>query len=99
MTGIIAADYWIIRRRKWVIPDIYKQDGIYWYSFGVNWRAYVAFIMSFVFDLREFARSVSIKAMPLTRYYQLGLLLRLITLRLHRDGLGCTTCPTLSIWP
>ncbi|KIY01451.1 uncharacterized protein Z520_03003 [Fonsecaea multimorphosa CBS 102226] len=59
MTGILAADYWIVRRRKWVMHDIYRQDGIYWYTFGVNWRAYVAFIMSFVFDLPGFAASVN----------------------------------------
>jgi nucleobase:cation symporter-1, NCS1 family len=54
MTGIIATDYWLTRKRKWVIPDIYKRDSIYWYTFGINWRAFLAFILSFVFDLREF---------------------------------------------
>ncbi|OQV04574.1 hypothetical protein CLAIMM_09434 [Cladophialophora immunda] len=79
MTGIIAADYWIIRRRKWVIPDIYKQDGIYWYSLGVNWRAYVAFIMSFVFDLPGFAASVNHTAIApgWTRMYDMSYIVNL----------------------
>jgi NCS1 family nucleobase:cation symporter-1 len=30
LTGILAVDYWLVRRRKWKIPDLYKPDGIYW---------------------------------------------------------------------
>jgi nucleobase:cation symporter-1, NCS1 family len=53
MTAILAADYWLIRRRKWKIPDLFKQDGIYWYTFGINWRAVVAFFLSIVFAMRK----------------------------------------------
>ncbi|KAJ9608822.1 hypothetical protein H2200_006593 [Cladophialophora chaetospira] len=59
LTGLLAADYWLIRRRKWVIPHIYKQDGIYWYTFGFNWRAYAAFILSWVFTMPGFAAAAN----------------------------------------
>ncbi|PGH13753.1 hypothetical protein AJ79_03452 [Helicocarpus griseus UAMH5409] len=46
MTGIMLADYFLIRRRKLKLDDLYTGDveGIYWYWRGFNWRALVAFI-------------------------------------------------------
>ena len=58
LTAILAADYWLIRRRKWKIPDIFKQDSIYWYTFGVNWRAVAAFFISVAFSVRKFPRGL-----------------------------------------
>ncbi|OAQ59133.1 uracil permease [Pochonia chlamydosporia 170] len=47
LTGIMLADYHIIRRRKLKVNDLYCGDSssIYWYHGGFNWRAPVAFIM------------------------------------------------------
>src|ERR671911_27303 len=39
--GMIA-DYWILRRRRLDLADLYKMDGRYAYSGGWNWRAIVA---------------------------------------------------------
>ncbi|KGQ00857.1 hypothetical protein PAAG_12485 [Paracoccidioides lutzii Pb01] len=46
MTGIMLADYHLIRRHKLKLNDLYTGDanGIYWYWHGVNWRAPVAFV-------------------------------------------------------
>jgi len=46
MTGILVADYWLIRRRKRKIPDLYFNTGIYWYFYGLNWRAFLAFCIA-----------------------------------------------------
>lgn len=45
MTAILVCDYWLVRRRKWKIPDIFEQDGIYWFTAGINWRAIFAFFI------------------------------------------------------
>jgi NCS1 family nucleobase:cation symporter-1 len=46
MTGIMISDFWIIRKQKIKIPDLYQEHGIYWYTWGVNWRAYGVFFVS-----------------------------------------------------
>ncbi|RDW57166.1 hypothetical protein BP6252_13814 [Coleophoma cylindrospora] len=46
--AIVNTDYWIIRRRKWKIPDLYKKDGIYWFWHGINWRAIVTWVIAVV---------------------------------------------------
>ncbi|KAH8890333.1 NCS1 family nucleobase:cation symporter-1 [Thozetella sp. PMI_491] len=46
MTGIMIADFWIIRKRKLIMADLYKEGGIYWYSHGWNWRAFAAFFIA-----------------------------------------------------
>ncbi|KAK2616755.1 hypothetical protein QQS21_000367 [Conoideocrella luteorostrata] len=47
LTGIMLADYHLIRRRKLKVNDLYCGDGssIYWFKGGVNWRAPIAFVM------------------------------------------------------
>jgi NCS1 family nucleobase:cation symporter-1 len=37
--GILIADYWIVRRRELATAELFKVDGIYAYSGGVNYRA------------------------------------------------------------
>jgi nucleobase:cation symporter-1, NCS1 family len=50
LTGIMIADYWIIRRQKIQISPLYTgaSDGSYWYFYGFNWRAIVAWVVCFV---------------------------------------------------
>ncbi|RDW83488.1 hypothetical protein BP5796_04979 [Coleophoma crateriformis] len=43
MTAILVTDYWLIRRRKVKIPDLYRADGIFWYHYGLNWKAFLVF--------------------------------------------------------
>ncbi len=40
--GILICDYWLIRKRRIVLAELYKTDGIYTYSNGFNWPAIVA---------------------------------------------------------
>ncbi|MFJ6415250.1 NCS1 family nucleobase:cation symporter-1 [Paeniglutamicibacter sp. NPDC091659] len=48
--GIIMADYWIMRRAKVNIPDLYRTDpkGTYFFTRGVNFRAVIALVVSAV---------------------------------------------------
>ena len=39
------ADYWIVRKKKWVVPDLFKPHGIYWFTGGWNLRAIAALVL------------------------------------------------------
>ncbi|KAH7303850.1 permease for cytosine/purines, uracil, thiamine, allantoin-domain-containing protein [Stachybotrys elegans] len=47
LAGINFVDFWVVRRRNWKVPDLYKggKESIYWYTFGLNWRAFVSWTM------------------------------------------------------
>ena len=42
IAGVLIADYWIVRRRRLVLEDLYRTRGAYRYAGGWNWRAVVA---------------------------------------------------------
>jgi len=43
MCGIMISDYWIVRRRKIKLSDLYhgRKDGVFFFWHGVNWRSYL----------------------------------------------------------
>ncbi|MDX3236860.1 NCS1 family nucleobase:cation symporter-1 [Streptomyces sp. ME03-5709C] len=43
VAGILIADYWILRRTRLELADLYRTGGRYWYDGGWNWRALAAF--------------------------------------------------------
>ncbi|KAI2638421.1 NCS1 nucleoside transporter [Xylaria nigripes] len=45
MAGIIATDFWLVKRQCIDIPALYDPDGRYRYTAGCNWRAVAAFIV------------------------------------------------------
>lgn len=50
LTGIMLADYFLIRRQKIQISQLYtgSKDGSYWYLGGFHWRAFIAWVVCFV---------------------------------------------------
>ncbi len=44
VAGILIADYWILRRSRLDLVDLYRRDGRYWYAAGWNARAVAAFV-------------------------------------------------------
>ncbi|WP_030203450.1 NCS1 family nucleobase:cation symporter-1 [Streptomyces sp. NRRL S-87] len=42
VAGILIADYWIVRRTRLSLPDLYREGGAYWYRGGWNWKALAA---------------------------------------------------------
>jgi len=42
---VLIADYWLIRKTKLKLADLYRPTGIYRYAGGWNWRALVALIV------------------------------------------------------
>jgi NCS1 family nucleobase:cation symporter-1 len=51
VAGILIADYWLLRRARLHLADLYRAGGRYWYEGGWNWRAVVAFVVGGVLAL------------------------------------------------
>lgn len=61
MTGIQVCDYFLIRHRKIKLTDLYhpRKDGIYYFTAGVNWRSYVAWVVGWSYLIPGFANAVT----------------------------------------
>jgi len=55
--GILIADYWILRRQRLSIPDLFRLQGRYTYRSGFNWRAVAALVLSVLPVLPGFLRA------------------------------------------
>jgi NCS1 family nucleobase:cation symporter-1 len=42
IAGVLIIDYWVIRKTKLILPDLYRRQGAYSYVGGWNWRAVAA---------------------------------------------------------
>jgi NCS1 family nucleobase:cation symporter-1 len=59
ISAIIAADFWIVKRKHIDIPSLYRRRGIYRYKGGFNWRAAVVFLISIAPNLPGMAHAVT----------------------------------------
>lgn len=59
--GIQVCDYWLIRRRKLKLSDLYhpRPDGIYYFVKGFNPRSFVAWVVGFFSQIPGFAENVT----------------------------------------
>jgi NCS1 family nucleobase:cation symporter-1 len=55
--GILIADYWVLRRKSLSTVDLFKLDGKYTYSGGVNYRAVVALVLAILPVVPGFLRA------------------------------------------
>ncbi len=46
--GILAADYFVLRRRTYRVPEFYRKGGAYWYTGGVNIPALVVWALGVI---------------------------------------------------
>lgn len=60
--GIIAADYWLIKRRQIDVPALYDPHGRYRYFYGVNWQGMLAFLLAVGPNLPGLANSINPKS-------------------------------------
>jgi len=42
--GILAADYFILRGRRYQAEELYRPGGRYWYTKGIHWRGLLAWV-------------------------------------------------------
>src|SRR5215208_5325532 len=59
IAAVMIADYWIVRRRRLDLADLYKYGGRYAYSGGWNWRAIVAVLVGVVPVLPGFFKAAT----------------------------------------
>ena len=43
--GVLAADYFVLRRRRYQVDELYRPQGRYWYRQGVNLWAVAAWAL------------------------------------------------------
>jgi NCS1 family nucleobase:cation symporter-1 len=55
--GVLIADYWILRRRELALGELFKVNGRYSYSRGVNWNAMIALVVAILPVLPGFVRA------------------------------------------
>jgi NCS1 family nucleobase:cation symporter-1 len=66
IAGIMIADYFVIRRGRLVLDDLYRRGGAYEYRRGFNWVAIAAFTLGVLPNLPGFIAALSgIRATPL----------------------------------
>lgn len=51
IVGIIFADYYLVRKRRVNVPDLYELDGQYKYYMGINWAGMISWAISGVLAL------------------------------------------------
>ncbi|KAJ3994784.1 permease for cytosine/purines, uracil, thiamine, allantoin-domain-containing protein [Lentinula boryana] len=75
IAGVMVTEYYFIRKGHYRMKDLYdtRRDGWYWYTYGVNFRAYMAYIAGILINVVGFAgatgRTVPIAA---TRIYEMS---------------------------
>jgi NCS1 family nucleobase:cation symporter-1 len=57
--GILIADYWVLRRQKLDLRDLFELKGRYTYTNGVNWRAVAALVISIAPVVPGFIRAAT----------------------------------------
>ena len=57
--GILIADYWVLRRQQLSPADLFKPNGIYAYSNGVNGRAVAALVLAILPVVPGFIRAAT----------------------------------------
>ncbi|HJU88083.1 MAG TPA: NCS1 family nucleobase:cation symporter-1 [Gemmatimonadaceae bacterium] len=58
--GILIADYWIVRKQRLDVNDLFREQGKYTYTNGVNVRAVISLVISLLPVLPGFIRAVSV---------------------------------------
>jgi NCS1 family nucleobase:cation symporter-1 len=55
--GILIADYWVVRKQKLNLRDLFELQGEYTYTNGTNWRAVAALVLSILPVVPGFVRA------------------------------------------
>ncbi|TEB23337.1 NCS1 nucleoside transporter family [Coprinellus micaceus] len=75
IAGVMITEYYVIRRGHYRVTDLYSssKDGWYYYTYGVNFRAYAAYISGILINVVGFAGATG-RDVPLaaTRVYQMS---------------------------
>lgn len=79
MMGVFTADYYLVRKQKLKLSDLYHSDskGIYWFFHGVNFRSYASWTLGFAPSIGGMASLDPNNNIPigLTRTFYVGFLI------------------------
>ncbi|MBI3715858.1 MAG: NCS1 family nucleobase:cation symporter-1 [Betaproteobacteria bacterium] len=64
VAGILIVDYYLIRRTKLIVTDLYQEHGSYTYSSGWNWVAIVAFALGVLPNVPGFLNAAFPQSFP-----------------------------------
>jgi NCS1 family nucleobase:cation symporter-1 len=61
MAGIMICDYWVVRRGRVKLSDLYhgREEGVYYFWNGINWRSFTAWIVGWSYLLPGFVKAVA----------------------------------------
>ena len=61
MAGLMVCDFWVVRKRKFKLTDLYTPapSSIYWFNHGFNWRSLVSWICGMAPALPGFVNAVN----------------------------------------
>ncbi len=59
IAGILICDYWVLRKQRLHLYDLFQTDGIYTYSNGFNWRAIIALCLAIAPVVPGFLRAAT----------------------------------------
>jgi NCS1 family nucleobase:cation symporter-1 len=61
MTGIMICDYWVVRRAKLKLSDLYhgRKDGAFYFWHGINWRSFTAWVIGWSYLIPGFVKAVA----------------------------------------
>ena len=70
IAGVMISDYYFVRRGYLQVKDLYsaKRTGPYYFTYGVNWRAYIAYIAGIIINVVGFAGAIG-KKVPIGATY------------------------------
>lgn len=74
VAAILIADYWVLRRTRLQLADLYSATGAYAYRGGVNWRAVVALVVAAVLSVGGSYSTVAADGTPNGPYPAEGLI-------------------------
>jgi NCS1 family nucleobase:cation symporter-1 len=66
IAGILASDYWLVKKQHIDVPALYNPRGIYRYWKGINWRAALAFAIAVGPNLPGLAFAINPKSTHIT---------------------------------
>ena len=49
IAGVLIVDYWLVRKKRLALGDLYRKQGVYTYAGGWNWRAVAATLIGCFF--------------------------------------------------
>jgi len=81
IVGVMFSDYYFVRCEHFDMNELYSasSEGLYYYTFGINWRAYIAYITGILINVVGFAGAVGAHVpTTVTKMYHLNFFLGII---------------------